>query len=96
MAMQPADIEALIKAALPDAQITKHVDHVSEVFVVSALVGRHRNRVCIFLDRRADDLGDAAVVTKMHDLSTVRLQQAPNHVDRSIVPVKQRSRGHKT
>ncbi len=91
------------RAAAPDdhANVTgivlaQHVHHVAEVLVVAALVGTDGDAVGVLLDRRADDVGNAAVVTEMHDLGTVRLEKAPDDVDRGIVPVEQRRGAHET
>ena len=77
-------------ADVAGAELAQHVDHVGEVFVVAALVGAHGDAVGIFLDGRAHDVGDAAVVPEVHDLGAVGLQQPADHVDRGIVAVEQR------
>ena len=75
-------------------QIAQPVDHVAEILVVPALVGTDRDAVGIFLDRGAHDVVDAAVVTEVDDLRALRLDQAPHDVDRGVVAVEQRRRGH--
>src|SRR5262249_26803197 len=76
------------------AALAQHVDHVGEVFVVPALVGAHRDRVGVLVDRRAHDVGNATVVAEMDHFRAARLQQAADHVDGRIVAVEQRSGGH--
>jgi hypothetical protein len=71
------------------AELTQHVDHVAEVFVVSALVAADGNGVGVLRDGRAHDVGDAAVVAEMHDLRPARLEQPADHVDGGIVPIEQ-------
>jgi hypothetical protein len=44
-------------------EFAQPIHHVAEEFVVPALVGTHRDTVGIFLDRRADDVINAAVVS---------------------------------
>ena len=65
-----------------------------EILVVAALVGADGDGVGILLDRGAHDVGDAAVVAQMHHFGAVRLQQAPDHVDRGIVAVEQGGGGN--
>ena len=73
----------------------QQVDHVFEVFHMSALVGRNRNALDVFLDRRVDDIGDGAVMAQVNDLGARTLQNPAHDVDRRIVPVEQAGRGHK-
>jgi hypothetical protein len=63
------------------AELAQHVDHVAEVFVVTALVTADGDAVRVLGDRGAHDVGNAAVVAEMHDLRATRLQQAADHVD---------------
>ena len=72
------------------AELAQHVDHVAEVFVVSALVAADGDGVGIFGDGGTHDVGDAAVVAQMHHLGAARLQQAADHVDGGVVAVEQR------
>ena len=81
-------------ADVPCAQLAQHVHHVAEVFVVPALVGADRDAVGVLLDRRAHDVGDAAVVPEVDDLGAVRLQQAADDVDRGVVTVEERRGAH--
>ncbi len=76
------------------ATFPQHLDHVREVLVVAALIGTHRNGVCVLLDRRPHNVRDAAVMAKVHDFGAVRLQQAADHVDRGVVAVEQRGGGN--
>ena len=61
-----------------------------------ALVRAAGDAVGVFLDRGANDVGDAAVVPEMHDFGAVRLQQPADDVDGRVVPVEQRSRADET
>ncbi len=83
-------------ADVAGAALAQHVHHVAEILVVAALVGTDGDAVCVFLDRGAHDVGDAAVVTEVHDFRTVRLQQATDDVDRSVVTVEQRGGADET
>jgi hypothetical protein len=76
------------------AQLPQHVHHVAEVFVVPALVRTDRDAVGVLLDRRAHDVGDAAVVPEVDDLGTVRLQQSADDVDGGVVTIEKRRGAH--
>ena len=87
-------------AAAEDADVcgtdlAQHVDHVPEVLGVAALIGADRDRVGVLLDRRADDVADAAVVAEVDDLGARVLDQPAHHVDRGVVAVEQRGGGDK-
>jgi hypothetical protein len=83
-------------ANVPDTALTQHVDHVSEVFVVPSLIGGDRDRVDILLNGGIDDICDTAVVTKMNDFRTLRLQESANHIDRCVMTIEQRGRADET
>jgi hypothetical protein len=70
------------------AQVPEHVDHVTKILVVPALVGTAGDRIRILLQRSPDDVIDAAIVTEMNDLRTMGLQQAPDNVDCGVVSVE--------
>ena len=72
------------------ALLAQHVDHVAEVFVVATLVAADGDRVGVFGNGGAHDVGDAAVVAEMHHLGAARLQQPADHVDGGVVAVEQR------
>ena len=55
-------------ADVAGAALAQHLDHVAEVLDVPALVGADGDRVGVLLDRRAHDLGDAAVVAEVDHL----------------------------
>ena len=78
------------------AEVAQHVHHVLEVLDVAALVGTARDAVRVFLQGRAHDVGDAAVVPEVHDLGAVRLQQPADDIDRGVVTVEQRSGAHES
>ncbi len=50
-------------------------------------------RVGVFLQRRAHDVLDCAVVAEVDDFGALRLDQAAHDVDRGIVAVEQAGRG---
>ena len=75
-------------------ELTQSVDHVTEELVMPALVGADGDAVGIFLDRRLHNVFDAAIVPEMHNFDALRLDQAAHYVNRRIVPVEQRRRGH--
>ena len=81
-------------ANVPGTLLAQHVDRVLEVLEMAALIGADRDPVGILLDRRAHDVRDAAVVAEVDDLGAGRLDQAAHHVDRRVVPVEERRRGH--
>ena len=70
------------------------VDEVLEVLEVPALVGAHRDRIGVFLHRRAHHFAHRAVVTEMDHLRARPLQNPAHDVDRGIVPVEEARRGH--
>ena len=70
------------------------VDEVLEVLDVPALVGAHRDRVGVFLYRRAHHLTHRAVVAEMDHLRARALQDPAHDVDRGIVPIEKARRGH--
>ena len=76
------------------ALLAEHVDRVLEVLEVAALVGADRDPVGVLLDRRAHDIGNAAVVPEVDDLGPRRLDEPAHHVDRRVVAVEQRRGGH--
>jgi hypothetical protein len=69
--------------------LAQEVEHVLEEFDVSALIGRYRDAVRVFLQRAVDDFLDRAVVPEMDHLAAGRLQDAAHDVDRCVVPVEQ-------
>ena len=71
----------------------QQVDHVLEVLDMTALIGRHRDALHIFLQRAVDHLAHRAVMTQMYDLAAHALQNAPHDVDRRIMAVEERGRG---
>ena len=74
----------------------QEIDHVLEELDVAALVGGDRDALGVLLDGGVDDLLDRAVVAEVDDLGAVRLQDAAHDVDRRVVAVEQRRRGHET
>ena len=55
-------------ADVAGAELAEHLDRVAEVLDVAALVGADRDPVGVLLDRRADDVADAAVVAEVDHL----------------------------
>ena len=70
------------------AELTQAIDHVTEELVMPALVRADSYAVGIFVNRRTDDVIDTPVVTEVHDLCALRLNEAPHDIDRSIVAVE--------
>ena len=64
------------------------VDHVTEEFLMAALIGTNSNAVCIFLDRRSHDVVDATVMPKMNNFRPLRLDQATHNVDGRVMAVE--------
>ena len=60
------------------------------------LGGADGNPVGIFLDGRADDVVNAAVVPEMDHLGALRLDEPAHDIDRRIVAIEQRRRGDET
>jgi hypothetical protein len=65
-----------------------------EILVVATLVGTDRDSVRVFLDRGANDVRHAAVVPQVNHFCPMSLQEAPDHIDRSVVAIEQRRRGN--
>ncbi len=83
-------------ANVPATPLPEHLDHIGEILVVAPLVGAHSHRIRIFLYGCPDNVRHAAVVAQVHDFGAMRLQQSADHVDRGVVTVKKRGRGHET
>ena len=71
------------------AALAEQLHEVLEVLDVPALVGADRHALHVLLDRRVDDLLDAAVVPEVHDLGPLGLHDPPHDVDRRVVAVEQ-------
>jgi hypothetical protein len=67
----------------------QQLDQVLEVLHVPALVRRHRDALHVLLDRRVDHLPHRPVVTQVHHLAALRLEDPAHDVDRGVVPVEQ-------
>ena len=83
-------------ADMRGAAFGQHVDHVLEVFDMPALIGRQRDGVGVFLQGRAHDVLDAAVMAQVDHFSALPLDQATHDVDRRVVPVEQAGGGDET
>ena len=77
------------------ARLAQHVHHVLEVFAMAALVGTDRDRIRIFLDRRAHHIRHTAVMPQVDHFSARTLNQAPHHINGRIMAVEQGGRGDK-
>ena len=71
------------------AQLAQPIDHVAKKFDMTALIGTYGNTVGILLDRGADDVIDAAIVPKVNDLYSLRLDKPSHDIDCGIMAVKQ-------
>ena len=71
-------------------ELTQAIDHVTEEFVVAALVRTNGNTVRIFLNCGTDDVIHTAIVAEVHNLDALRLDKAPHDIDGGIMAVKQR------
>jgi len=76
------------------ATLAQQVDHVLEILDVAALVAADRDALHVLLQRGGHDFVDRAVVTEVDDLGAHALQDAPHDIDRGVVAVEQRGRGH--
>lgn len=76
------------------AALAQQVDHVLEVLDVAALVAGDRDALHVFRQGSGDHLVDGTVMSEVHDLDAMRLQDAAHDVDGSIVAVEQRSGRH--
>ena len=76
------------------AALAQEIEHVLEVLDVPALVGADRDALRVLLQRRRDHLVDRAVVAEVDHLAARGLEDAPHDVDRRVVAVEQRRRGH--
>ena len=79
---------------VPGPGFCQQLRQVLEVLDVTTLVGADRHALRVFLDYRIDDLANRPVMAQVHHLGTLRLQDAPHDVDRSVMPVEQRRRRH--
>src|SRR5687768_8271061 len=68
------------------------VFHVFEELHMPALVRSDGNTLHVLLDSAFNDLFYRTVMTKMNDLCTLALQNAPHNIDCCIMSIKQRSR----
>ena len=71
------------------ALLAEAVDEVAEVLDVAALVRADRDPVRILLDDRGDHVVDRPVVSEVHHLGAVALEQAAHDVDRGVVAVEE-------
>ena len=71
------------------AEFAQAVDHVTEKLVMSALVGTDCDAVGVLLDRRPDDIVDAAVMAEVNHLHALCLNQSSHDIDGGIVTVEQ-------
>ena len=69
-------------------QFTQTIHHVTEKLVMAALIGADSNTVRILLNRRKDDVINTAIVTQVHDLDALSLDQSSHYVNCGIVAVK--------
>ena len=76
------------------AVLGEEVLRVAEELHVPALVGRDGDALHVLLDRGLDDLADGPVVTEVDHLGAGVLEDPPHDVDRGVVPVEERGRGH--
>ena len=76
------------------AALAQQVEHVLEVLDVAALVGADGDALRVLLKRRGDHLFDRAVVAEVDHLAAGGLQDPPHDVDRRVVAVEERRRGH--
>src|SRR5262249_11457211 len=75
------------------AEIVQELPHVPEVLNVPALVARHADALRVFLDRGVHHLKRGAVMPEMDHLGPAGEENSADHVDRGVMPVKERSRG---
>ena len=78
------------------APLAEHVHHVLEVLDVPALVGAHRDRMGVLVERGDDDLFHRAVVSEMDDFGARRLEDPAHDVDGRVVSVEQACRRDET
>jgi len=74
------------------AASSQQVDHVLEILDVAALVARHGDALCVFLQRGRHDVVHRAVVAQVDHFGAVGHEDAAHDVDRGVVPVEQRGR----
>jgi hypothetical protein len=63
---------------------------------VTALIRTDRDAVGIFLNGRAHNVVDAAIVAKVDNFDALRLYEAAHDIDRRIMPIEQRRGRHKS
>ena len=72
----------------------KQVEHVFQIFDMTALVRADGNAVRVFLQRGIDDFGDRAVVPQVNDFDPLGLENPAHDVDGCIVTIEQTGGGH--
>gem|GEM_PF-6008912 len=83
-------------ADVAGAALAQHVHHVLEVLDMAALVGRQRDGVGVFLQRRADHVFHRAVVAQVDHFRALRLDQPAHDVDGRVMAVEQAGGGDET
>jgi len=78
---------------VPGAALGEPLHQVAEVLDVAALVGGDRHAAHVLLQCRGHHLVHAAVVTEVHHLGALALQQAAHDGDRRVVAVEQAGGG---
>jgi len=76
------------------APLFQQVNDIFEEFHVPALVAGHGDPLHVFLDRGADDLVHGAVVAQVDHLGAGLLEDAAEYIDRHVMAVEERGRGH--
>ena len=80
---------AAVDADVACTTLAQQLQHVREVFDVTALVRRDRDALGVFGDRCFDDVLHAAIVAQMDDLGPFLLQHPTHDLDRGVVAVEQ-------
>ena len=77
---------------MPCAVFAEQIDHVLEELQVSPLVGTDGDSVYVLLEGGVHDFPHRAVVTQMHHLGALALDDAAHYVDCRVVPVEEAGR----
>ena len=75
-------------ADMSTASFLQQIEHILEVFHMSALVRRHRNCIRILFNRTIHNFIYTSVVTKVNHLSTTTLHDTTHDIDRSIMTIE--------
>src|SRR5439155_816061 len=75
------------------AFLAQEIDNSREKLGMPAVVTGNANRAHVFLDRRAHNVADGAMIAEINDLNSVADELKIDRVNRAVVPVADRHSG---